>query len=135
MQAGDGSSTLKTFIMTFAYWIRKLLVQLTSPLFACLAGLAVGTVLLLLGRHPRKARLLIAGATAIYYTYTVDFGMILIKGNFLKDFSNLATNPDFLLVLTTWVPVKYNWVIFAIGMIIICAGIFLILKRDASYKP
>ncbi len=79
--------------------------------------------------------LLIAGATAIYYTYTVDFGMILIKGNFLKDFSNLATNPDFLLVLTTWVPVKYNWVIFAIGMIIICAGIFLILKRAASYKP
>lgn len=73
--------------------------------------------------------LLIAGAAFIYYTYTVDFGKILIKNHFLKGFSNLPENQDFLKILTTWVPGNFNWELFAFGCAVICAGVFLVVKR------
>lgn len=78
--------------------------------------------------------LLIAGAAIIYYTYTVDFGMILIKGNFLSDFSNLAENPEFLKILTTWVPDNYNWTLFGFGYAVICVGIVLVVKRSYAKR-
>lgn len=70
------------------------------------------------------------GAAVIYFTFTVDFGMILIKGNFMKDFFSLPENKDFLEILTTWQPSTFNWGIFAVGIIIICLGIFLINRRN-----
>lgn len=76
--------------------------------------------------------LFIAGAALIYYTYTVDFGMMLIKGNFLKDFSNLAENPEFLKILTTWIPEKYNWPQFIFGYAVICIGIWMVIKRSKN---
>ncbi|TNF39958.1 MAG: hypothetical protein EP310_09705, partial [Bacteroidetes bacterium] len=38
----------------------------------------------------KELAFLFSGAAVIYFTFTVDFGMILINGNFLKDFFNLA---------------------------------------------
>ncbi len=76
--------------------------------------------------------LLIAGAAIIYYTYTVDFGMILIKGNFLDDFSNLAENPQFIKILTSWIPADYNWGLFSLGFVVICIGTGYIVKRTSN---
>jgi hypothetical protein len=73
---------------------------------------------------------LFSGAAVIYFTFTVDFGMILIKGNFLRDFFTLPENREFLDILTSWQPSTFNWGIFAFGIIIICVGIFLINKRS-----
>ncbi|MEZ5106982.1 MAG: hypothetical protein R2757_20925 [Draconibacterium sp.] len=81
---------------------------------------------------PLEWILLIAGAAIIYYTYTVDFGMILIKGNFLDDFSNLAENPQFIKILTFWIPADYNWGLFALGFVVICIGTGYIVKRTSS---
>jgi hypothetical protein len=78
--------------------------------------------------------LLAAGAAIIYYTYTVDFGMILIRGNFLRDFSNLAGNPEFLQVLTTWVPAQFNWALFSFGCVVIMVGVFFIWKREKNME-
>lgn len=75
---------------------------------------------------------LLAGAETIYFTYTVDFGMILLKGHFLKDFSSLPDNPEFLKILTTWEPQRFNWEIFALGIVIICTGLSLVFKRVAQ---
>jgi len=83
----------------------------------------------LLRLDKKEIILMITGAAIIYVTYTVDFGMILIKGHFLKDFSNLPENPEFLKILTTWVPQRFNWTIFAIGIVIIFSGLILVLKR------
>lgn len=73
---------------------------------------------------------LITGAVFIYYTFTVDFGLILLKGNFLKDFSNLPNNPEFLKILNTWVPKKFNWMVFFSGFVIICLAIWMIIKKS-----
>jgi len=81
---------------------------------------------------PLEWILLIAGAAIIYYTYTVDFGMILIKGNFLDDFSNLAENPQFIKILTSWIPVDYNWGLFSLGFVVICIGTGYIVKRTSN---
>ena len=74
----------------------------------------------------------ILGTFIVYYTFTVDFGMILIKGNFLSDYSNLVENHDFLKILTTWKPTHFNWWIFAVGIAFIGYGIFRVLKRSSK---
>ena len=80
----------------------------------------------------KELALLFSGAAVIYFTFTVDFGMMLIKGNFLKDFFTLAENREFLKILTSWQPTTFNWGIFSLGIFIICAGIFLINKRSSA---
>ncbi len=74
--------------------------------------------------------LLITGAAIIYFTFTVDFGMMLIKGNFLKQYFTLSENSEFLALLTSWEPTHFNWTLFAIGFAIICTAIWLVIKRS-----
>lgn len=76
--------------------------------------------------------LLITGATIILFTFIVDFGMMLIEGNFLKHFFTLAENREFIGLLTTWQPSTFNWGIFTLGIVIICSAIFLINKRSSA---
>ncbi len=83
---------------------------------------------------PKEWILLISGAVFIYFTFTVDFGRILIKGNFLKDFSSLPENPEFLQIITNWIPAHFNWTVFAFGLAIICVGVISILRRTSKFK-
>lgn len=83
---------------------------------------------------PKEWILLISGAAIIYFTFTVDFGMILIKGHFLEDFSNLPENPEFLKILTNWVPAHFNWTVYSIGFAIICVGVIIIIRRTSKFK-
>jgi len=75
---------------------------------------------------------LISGAAVIYFTFTVDFGMILINGKFLQNYFTLAENREFLKILTSWEPTHFNWLIFALGIGLICVGIFLVNKRSTA---
>ena len=78
----------------------------------------------------KELALMIIGSAFIYFTFTVDFGMIIIKGNFIHDFFRLPENREFLQLLTSWEPANYNWLIFTLGIALICAGIFLVNKRS-----
>lgn len=73
--------------------------------------------------------LLFTGAAFIYYTFTVDFGMILIEGDFLKNITTLANNIEFQQIITSWTPEKFSWGIFGAGIIIILIGFMLVVKR------
>ena len=73
--------------------------------------------------------LLFTGAALVYYTFTVDFGMMLLKGGFLKKFTSLTTDPEFQQIITTWIPGKFRWEIFTLGMMVILAGFFLSIIR------
>ena len=77
----------------------------------------------------KELALLFGGAAVIYFTFTVDFGMIILRGNFLSKLSTLPENPEFTRILTTWEPTRFNWGIFVIGLAIICIGFILIIKR------
>lgn len=78
----------------------------------------------------RELILMIIGSAIIYYTFTVDFGMILIKGHFVQKYFTLTENSDFIKILTSWEPSNYNWLIFSFGIALICTGIFLVNKRS-----
>ena len=79
--------------------------------------------------NKRELVLIFSGAAVILYTFTVDFGRILIRGDFLKDFSGLAENRKFIEILTSWKPENFNWIIFSAGMLLICTGVVLLHKR------
>ncbi|MDO8952499.1 MAG: hypothetical protein Q7U86_07730, partial [Draconibacterium sp.] len=75
---------------------------------------------------------MLSGATVIYYTFTVDFGMMIIKGHFLQKYFTLAENREFLEILTSWEPIHFNWLIFALGIGLICVGIYLVNRRSIA---
>ncbi len=75
---------------------------------------------------------MLSGATVIYYTFTVDFGMMIIKGHFLRKYFTLPENQDFLEILTSWEPTHFNWLIFTMGIALICTGIFMVNKRSLT---
>ncbi len=75
---------------------------------------------------------MLSGATVIYYTFTVDFGMMIIKGHFLRKYFILPENQDFLEILTSWEPTHFNWLIFTMGFALICTGIFMVNKRSLT---
>jgi len=72
---------------------------------------------------------LIAGACIIYFTFTYDIGMLILKGNFLPDFFYLAENPEFNKILTSWEPSHFNWEIFFIGIAVISIGCIITVRR------
>jgi hypothetical protein len=76
--------------------------------------------------------LMLSGVAVIYYTFTVDFGMMIINGHYLRKYFTLAENREFLEILTSWEPTHYNWIIFTLGIGLICAGIFLVNKRSSA---
>ena len=76
--------------------------------------------------------LLLVGAAFIYYTFTVDFGMLILRGDFLPNFFSLTEHPAFLQITTTWEPTKFKWDVFFIGITIICAGFLLIIRRGLN---
>lgn len=74
--------------------------------------------------------LLILGSAIIYYTFTVDFGMIILNENFLAEFFNLPELPEFVQILETWTPTQFNWIIFSLGLAIILCGFYLTIQRS-----
>ena len=76
--------------------------------------------------------LLLSGATTILYTFIIDFSTMIIKGDFIGKFFTLAEDPEFLEILTKWEPGHYNWGIFTVGVLLICASLFLVQKRSTE---
>ncbi len=68
---------------------------------------------------PSELLLMIAGASIILFTFTSDFGKLIIEGGFIKNLMTLPENPEFLSILTAFVPQHYQWGIFSFGIIII----------------
>lgn len=78
----------------------------------------------------KELALMICGSAVIYFTFTVDFGILILKGDFMKNFFRLPENQAFLKVLNSWVPTGFNWEIFSVGIALICTGIFLVNRRS-----
>lgn len=76
--------------------------------------------------------LLFAGSAVIFISFTIDFGMIIWRGNFLTDFFSLPDNDEFTQIVSTWIPGEFLWGVFGTGILIICAAIILIWRRAAN---
>lgn len=80
----------------------------------------------------KEIGLILTGAFIIYITFTYDFGLIILKGNFIPNLIHLHENTEFLEVLKSWTPTRFYWGIFTFGMLVILAGNFLLLKRGTK---
>ncbi|MBT6004402.1 MAG: hypothetical protein HOG79_01680, partial [Prolixibacteraceae bacterium] len=72
---------------------------------------------------------MVVGAVIISFAFTYDFGMLILKGGYLSDFFAIPENPEFLKELTTYIPTRFSWEIFSIGILFIFFGIGMIVKR------
>jgi hypothetical protein len=73
--------------------------------------------------------LIITGALVIFWSFIKDYSLIIIRGGFLGDFWNLAGNSKFDQATSKYTPLSYNWLLFAIGEILILVWLFLLFKR------
>jgi hypothetical protein len=78
---------------------------------------------------PGEFWLLVLGAAIIYISFTYDFGKIIFQGNYLDSFFTLPKNSEFLKEMTTFLPTRFQWEIFSIGILIILIGNWFFLKR------
>ncbi|MBN2421137.1 hypothetical protein JXB27_02550 [Candidatus Woesearchaeota archaeon] len=73
--------------------------------------------------------LLFAGGFVILYTFVIDYGALIVGGNYLKDFLTLATNAEFSSIISSYVPSFYNWLLFWLGEISIIISISMFCFR------
>lgn len=74
--------------------------------------------------------LLTLGSLVILYTFMYDYGKLFLENGFWKDVTSLLHNPDFIAKATALRPVPFQWLIFNIGLGIICASIVIYAKRN-----
>jgi hypothetical protein len=76
--------------------------------------------------------LLIAGLLIILYTWLIDYGRIIFSNSsFAKDFFTLAQNQDFMNLVSSYIPISYNWTLFAIGVALAFIGVILFYLRTS----
>lgn len=96
----------------------------------CAIGMIIAAFLLLSLPEKKKVGMktieitgLIVGTLFILYTWLYDYGKLLVKGHYLKDFFSLDQNQQFSKLMNSYIPANYQWLIFFIGFAIICASI------------
>ena len=73
----------------------------------------------------------IMGVLLILYTWLYDYVKIIFSNGFVKDFFTLAENQQFTQVVSSYVPLSYNWPLFITGIALIILGIILFYLRTS----
>lgn len=84
--------------------------------------------------NTRELILIFSGAAVIYLTFTIDFSRMILQGRFLGKLATLADDPEFTLLITTWMPEYYHWDLFTAGMGLILFSLYLINRRCSGRK-
>ena len=77
----------------------------------------------------KELSLFFAGALLIFTSFIYNFSYLIIKGNYLNEFLSLSENSDFLNEIYSFVPGRFRWEIFSIGLFIIILGILILTKK------
>lgn len=113
-------------------WLGPVLAPILCALTMVLFALCVA-VPLERGREVRIAPpewgLLGLGAFLVFCTFVQDYAGLIIRNGFLTDYFRLSGDERFLRLASAYVPARYNWPLFAVGELLVLAGIFLFAKR------
>jgi len=71
---------------------------------------------------------IIAGIIVLY-TWLCDFGAIIFSNGFYKSLLTLSTNQAFVEVVSRYIPVSYNWLLFDAAIVIAIIGVCSFYKR------
>jgi hypothetical protein len=66
---------------------------------------------------------IITGAVLVYISFTVDYTLLLFKGDFMGQKGNLFHNPDFIKTIGSYVPTKFSWEWFIPGYLLVSGSI------------
>jgi hypothetical protein len=140
-----GLKSLLGWPPSFLTWDILFLIPITwtgpvlSPLIAALTMIALSLLFINLLTKYGIVRtgvlqwvLLILGALVIFITYVWDFGWIILKDGFYRNFMGLAENAEFNKTVSTYVPDDYHWGLFAIGEVFILLASALIWRKTRS---
>ena len=78
----------------------------------------------------RELALIIFGGIIILYTYLIDYSLLIAKNGFLPDFFSLATNQNFIALVSGYIPETYNWELFIIGEALILYATWRFYRRN-----
>lgn len=126
---------LKLFIdwpASFLEWDILFLIPVTwlgpvlAPVICSLTMIVLAVVLV---KHARTISggiwlLLGFGSVTILFTFMSDYGNLILSHGFLRDYPMLLQNPEFVDAASRLVPGPYNWLMFGVGEMLICAGIY-----------
>ncbi len=73
--------------------------------------------------------LIYLGAFIIFCTFIWDYSVIILRSGILTGSRTTEGAGQFWQMITEYIPLHYNWIIFAIGEILILVSMILILKR------
>lgn len=84
---------------------------------------------------PGQWGLLVMGAFLVFCTFVQDYAGLIIRNGLLPNFFSLAGDESFLRLASAYVPVRYNWPLFALGEFLVLAAIALFVKRVPPARP
>ena len=73
--------------------------------------------------------LIIAGALIIFISFIYDYSLIILKGKYLDNFLSLSKDAGFMKELTTFIPDRFQWELFGIGMLLIFTGTYFTVDK------
>ena len=74
--------------------------------------------------------LIIVGSLVVLYTFLYDYSHLIISGGFLSNIANIFSDPNFHQVMMSYIPINYNWILFASGEIMVFIAIILFYERN-----
>lgn len=78
--------------------------------------------------------LIILGAIIVLFTWMYDYGVLIFRNGFGKDFFTLATNPRFIYIVDNYIPSYFNWPLFLFGLFVSALGVLLFYVRMKKSK-
>jgi len=136
----DWPASLLTWDLLFLIpwpWVGPVL----APLLCCVLFITMTLVVLNVGDAGTKVKinirewiLMIFGVVLVLYSWLYDYGEIILKGGFLKDFFTLSGNLKFITLIENYSPKNYNWPVFLIGLVVAAIGIISFYFRVNKLK-
>ena len=82
----------------------------------------------------KEVLLFVVGSLVILYTFLIDYGKLIFSNNFASQFFSLASNSNFLDIVSSFIPKYYSWLLFIVGEILILILIYLFWKRNKKLR-
>ena len=78
--------------------------------------------------------LIFGGALIILYTYLIDYTRLLIESGVLAGKNSPEAAENLVLMITSYIPESYRWLLFIVGEVLIVAAITRILIKSHKYS-
>jgi len=108
-----------------------------APVICSVTMIILAGVLVLLRRKRNRPLmdsvtwiLLVSGSFLVFLSFIRDYTLLLLRNGLLRDLQNLFYNDTFRQVIESFVPERFDWVLFGAGEILLIAAIARIVWKQ-----